>query len=66
MNHCCKKFAFALASGTDNEGYSALVRWSLIPENPLEPRSGETWYNVGCDSLVIDYCPFCGAKLGQK
>lgn len=47
---CCKDFENAQASGTDSEGYGALVR---------ENRKGNV--ELGLHLPPIRFCPWCGA-----
>ena len=49
---CCDSFAAACESGTDAEGYSALIR-----NNPR----GESCDFVGINNPTIQFCPWCGA-----
>jgi hypothetical protein len=52
---CCAIFEHALHSGTDNEGYGALIQWV----NP----SGE-WF-TGQEVGPMLFCPWCGADLDK-
>ena len=52
---CCSEFKKARKSGTDSEGYGALI-W-------CHPK---TWdYTVGCGLEPITYCPWCGIQIGK-
>lgn len=54
LDTCCQQFANALEVGTDNEGYSALI------------RCGWDRYHIGCELDPLSYCPWCGKRLDGK
>lgn len=50
---CCAAFKAAQESGTDNEGYGALL-------HDLDGR-----WSMGCDLPSIDYCAWCGTAVAK-
>jgi hypothetical protein len=47
----CTTFEAAQETGTDNEGYAAL----------LKPDMG--FWKIGCGLPRISFCPWCGSKV---
>lgn len=48
---CCKSFGDAQESGTDNEGYGALI---FVEKD---------YVSIGCNLPNINYCPYCGKPI---
>lgn len=48
--YCCHDFKNAMRSGTDCEGYGALIDY---------PRS------IGCGLPDMNFCPWCGKALNE-
>jgi hypothetical protein len=53
VNICCTDFLRASESGTDNDGYMSLIRFT---------RYGE-WHAGMYQLKPIAFCPWCGKKL---
>lgn len=47
---CCNDFWHAMSSGTDNEGYGALVHY----------YGGD--FQIGNGMPEVEFCPWCGKK----
>jgi hypothetical protein len=48
---CCEALAHSFESGTDNEGYSNLI------------RCYEDEFHIGCDNPALKFCPWCGKEF---
>jgi len=50
LDNCCPAWERAIARGSDNEGYGALIWYSVHTKG----------YYMGASLPVIRFCPWCG------